>query len=56
MKLYLKNVVFLYVFSLYQSMPVYAVSQHSHIDGYWLIGSFLASLIGLIILVSVQHR
>ena len=56
MKLYLKNIVFLYAFSLCQSMPVYAISQHSHIDEYWLIGSFLASLIGLILLVSVLHR
>jgi len=34
----------------------YSSSQHSYTDEYWLIGSFLASLTGLIILVRFLHR
>ena len=34
----------------------YSSSQHPYTDEYWLMGSFLVSLTGLIILVRLLHR
>ena len=56
MKSYLGNKVFLWVMSFCLSIPAHAAVQHSQADEYWLVGSFLASLFGLIILVRVLHR
>jgi adenine C2-methylase RlmN of 23S rRNA A2503 and tRNA A37 len=37
-------------------IPEYSSGQRPYTDEYWLIGSFLASLTGLIILVRFLHR
>jgi hypothetical protein len=37
-------------------LPQYSSGQHPYTDEYWLLGSFLAGLTGLIILVRFLHR
>ena len=37
-------------------IPEYSSSQHPYTDEYWLFGSFLAGLTGLIILIRFLHR
>jgi hypothetical protein len=37
-------------------IPGYSSSQHPYTDEYWLFGSFLAGLTGLIILIRFLHR
>lgn len=56
MKSYFNNKVFVWAVLFCLSMPVHAASQNSQIDEFWLVGSFLASLIGLFILMRVLHR
>jgi hypothetical protein len=53
MKSYLSNKVLIWAMSLCLSIPAHAAGQNSQADEYWLVGSFLASLLGLVILVRV---